>query len=172
MARRRPEPTEYNEFYAGYVAVVPEGDILDILGAEGAEALATFEEVSPGKLDYRYEPGKWTAREVVGHILDAEWIFTYRALRFARGDATPLPGMDQDEFMAGANFGERDMASMIAEFRHLRAANRALFGSFGEDVLDRSGTASGCSFTVRGLLYIVAGHAIHHVRVLRERYLG
>jgi hypothetical protein len=169
--RRRPSSTEYDRFYSGYVDKVPDGDIIDILKEQLASSLDLLALVPEEKMDHSYAPGKWTLKEVLGHIIDTEWVFTYRALRFARGDKTPLPGMDQDDFMAGANFKECSFPSLLDEFRHLRTASRILFDSFGEAILDREGIASGCTFTVRSIPYIIAGHERHHVGVLTARYL-
>ncbi len=108
---------------------------------------------------------------LVAPVGDAEWIFSYRALRMARNDSTPLAGMDQNEVMEGANFDDRTLQSLMDEFDHLRSASIVLFSSFDEKIRSRSGTASGFSFTVRALMYIIAGHAEHHMRVLNERYL-
>jgi hypothetical protein len=100
-----------------------------------------------------------------------EWVFTYRVLSFARGNPTPLPGVDQDAFLASGNLAARDLPDLLAEFHHLRTADTRLFASLDDASLDRRGTASGYEFSVRALLYIIAGHQIHHLRVLRERYL-
>jgi len=169
--RRRPGRGEYADYYAGYIALVPDGDVVEVLRSQGDETAELFASIPAERWDYRYAPGKWTTREVIGHLIDTEWVFVYRALRFARGDGTPLPGMDQDEFMAGANFGARPLPGMADEYRHLRGAGTALFASFDEGILDRSGDASGCRFTVRALLYVIAGHERHHLDFLKERYL-
>jgi len=168
--RRRPEPDEYFEYYGGYVNRVPDANIIDVLRNQLAAIPAFLEGVSPEKSEFSYAPGKWSVKEVLGHVVDVEWVFTYRALRIARGDKTPIAGMEQDEFMAGANFKNRGMDGMLEEFRHLRTANLKLFESFDDDILGRTGTASGCDFTVRAILYIIAGHADHHMTVLKERY--
>jgi len=168
---RRPARSEYADFYAAYIGQVPDGDVLELLEEQLASSLDLFASIPADKLDHRYAPGKWTVKQVLGHVIDAERIFSYRALRFARGDATPLPGMDQETFMAGANFAQRPMASLVEEYRHQRLADLALFRSFDEEILGRTGEASGCLFTVRALVYIIAGHERHHVRILRERYL-
>ena len=169
--RRRPTPAEYNEYYHGYVRLVPEGDIIDILGEQRAALQQLIGAIPEERSDYRYAPGKWTTRQVIGHVIDAEWVFVTRALWFARAVPTPLPGMDQDEFMAGANFADRSLARLAEEHDHLRSAAIVLFDSFDEDIMDRVGVASGFEFTVRAFAYIVAGHAFHHTAVLEERYL-
>ena len=119
----------------------------------------------------RYAPGKWSLTEVIGHVVDTERVLATRAMLFARGDAKPLPGFDQDALIEGAMFDDRPLASLVDEFEHLRRANVALFGSWGEEAQARRGVASGCAFTVRALVTIVAGHALHHLDVVRERYL-
>lgn len=169
--RPRPGPGEYFEYYDRYVSIVPPGDILDILRNQHASILDVVAGINRDKSEYRYAPAKWSVKEVFGHVVDVEWIFTYRALRIARGDKTPMAGMEQDEFMAGANFADRELVDLADEFRHLRAADVKLFESFDDEILDRVGTASGRSFTVRSILYIIAGHAQHHVDVLKKKYL-
>jgi hypothetical protein len=168
---RRPAANEYAEYYAGYVSQVPDHAILDILKDQQASTMNLLAGIPEAKHDYRYAPAKWTVKEVVGHLVDTEWVFTYRALRFARSDGTPLPGMDQDQFMAEANFEDRSLQSLVDEFRNLRSANLSLFESFDEGILDKTGMASDCTFTVRAILYIIAGHQIHHINILKERYL-
>jgi hypothetical protein len=170
--RRRPDKTEYYDFYDRYVSLVPDGYIVTILRDQLESALDLLAGVPTEKADYRYAPDKWTLKEVVGHVIDIEWVFTYRALCFARCDTPPLPGVDQHDFMARANFSACAMPDLIEEFRHLRSANTLLFDSFGEPVLDRTGVASECRFTVRSIPYIMAGHEKHHMDVLRDKYLS
>jgi len=168
---RRPTAAEYADFYHGYVSLVPEGNIIDILGEQRSALQDLVAAIPEEKADYRYAPGKWTTREVIGHVIDAEWVFVSRALWFARAVPTPLPGMDQDEFMAGANFGDRTLARLAEEHRNLRSAAIVLFDSFDEDIMSRAGVASGSEVTVRAIPFIIAGHAYHHMGVLKERYL-
>lgn len=169
--RRRPAPGEYDEFYSGYIGHVPDGDIIDVLRNQRQELGELISRVPDDRVDYRYAPGKWTTREVIGHVIDTEWVFVYRALWLARAVPTPLPGMDQDEFMAGANFSTRPLTALANEHRGLRTAAIELFESFDEDIMDRTGIASGVEFTVRALVHIIAGHVYHHMRVLEQRYL-
>jgi len=170
-APRRPGADEYHEFFAGYVALVPDGDILDILRDQLAEVLELLSAVPPERHDFAYAPGKWSLKQVFGHIIDGEWVFTYRALRFSRGDTSALAGMDQDVFMDGSNYAERRLDDMLREFEQLRQASLTLFESFSPEMLGRAGVASDLRFTVRALLYFNAGHAAHHLGVLRDRYL-
>jgi uncharacterized damage-inducible protein DinB len=169
--RRIPDPSEFDPFYNTYVSRVPEGDIIDILADEGERTVELFQSIDESKGPYRYAEEKWSIADVVGHVVDTERLLSYRALRIARGDQSPMPGMEQDDWVAGTNFDARGVASLAKEFLALRASNIALFSSFTDDELGRTGTASGCEFTVRALIYIVAGHAIHHAGVIEERYL-
>jgi uncharacterized damage-inducible protein DinB len=168
----RPGASEYAPFYAGYVAGVPDGDLIALLEQQGQETNALLGAISEEKSDHRYAPGKWTIREVLGHIVDGERVFSYRALTFARGDAGPLPSFDENAWAAASNAGRRAMKELLAEYRAVRAATVALFRSFGEEEFARSGIASKNPVTVRALAYIIAGHERHHLRILRERYLA
>lgn len=168
---RRPTSEEYASFYETYVSQVSDGDIIEILRADHGELISFLNRIPDERRHHRYEAGKWSIQEVIGHMVDAETVFAYRALRFARGDGTSLPGMDQDVFVAGADFDHRSLSSLIAQLDHLRAANVLAFEDVNDAMLDQGGEASGTHVTVRALLYIIAGHARHHMRVLRERYL-
>jgi hypothetical protein len=166
----RPASTEYAPFYAAYVSQVPDGDLLSHLEQQGRSTVSLLRAIGEQKSQHRYAPGKWTIREVIGHLIDAERVFTYRAMSFARGDATPLPSFDETAWGAASNAGRRSMADLLAELEIIRAATLALFRGFSEEQFARSGTASNNHITVRALAYIVAGHERHHVKVLRERY--
>lgn len=168
----RPASNEYAPYYGGYIGAVPDGDLLALLETQGRDTVALLRAVSEQKSQHRYAPGKWTIREVLGHVNDAERVFTYRALSFARGDETPLPSFDEGPWAAASNADSRGMAELIEDFEAVRAATLTLFRGFGEDQFARSGIASGNRVTVRALAYIVAGHERHHVRILRERYLS
>ncbi len=167
----RPAPGECAEYYRGYIDQVPDGDILELLSWSLDETLSTLEEVPPERRDYRYQPGRWTLREVVGHIVDTERIFAYRALRFARADTNELAGMEQDDYVRHGRFERRPWDDLLEEFESLRESNLALFRSFEEEEMDRGGVASGHPVTVRALLWILAGHERHHLGVIREKYL-
>ncbi|MCP3920793.1 MAG: DinB family protein [bacterium] len=168
---QRPEPNEFDPYYSLYIDRVPDGDVVEILSRQGAETVGLLEGVDEERALHRYAPDKWSLKEVVGHVVDAERIFGFRAMAFARGDGQPYPGMDQDDYARNAAFDGRSLASLVEEFRGLRASHVALFGSFGEEVSLRKGVASGCPFSVRSLVYVIGGHEAHHVGVLRERYL-
>ena len=162
---------ECAEFYHGYVRQLDEGDILAILADQGEEMADLLGAISDDRGDYRYAEGKWSIKELFGHMIDTERVFTYRALCFARGDAGPFPGMDQDEYVAGANFSARSMQNLLMEYQHQRQATIAMFRGLGDAALLRRGIASGVEFTARSFQYILAGHERHHLQVLRERYL-
>ncbi len=170
--RRRPEPSEYFEYYHRYIEQVPDGDIVDVLRAQFEEAAAFLARVPRDRVEFRYAPGKWTLKEVVGHVLDMEWVFTARAVHFARAVPGALPGAEQEDVMAVANFGERPLDEVVDEWGHLRAAGVRFFEGIDAAAWDRAGTASGRRFTVRAFPYIIAGHAHHHMNVIREKYLG
>lgn len=168
--RARPEASEYAPFYHGYVAMVPEGDVLDQLRAGGRDVLDAIGRIPESRGGHRYGPDKWTIREVVGHIIDAERIFTYRALRMARGDRTPLASFDENAYVQTAGSEARTLANLASEFGPLREASTLMFETLPDEAWGRSGIASGKDISVRALAYITAGHAMHHLRILRERY--
>jgi uncharacterized damage-inducible protein DinB len=168
--RRRPGPDEYNEFYDTYIRRVPPGSLVDHMIAQRSRTLEILNGIPPEMESYSYEPGKWTVRQLIGHVVDTERVMTGRALWIARGQTVALPGMDQDAFVRNANFQTRPFKNLIDEYSALRLASIALLNGFDSEVLSRRGTASGFSFTVRALMYIVAGHEVHHLRILDERY--
>lgn len=166
----RPDDTEYASFYAGYVASVPDGDIVDVLRAGGAALGAALPAIPQARAGYRYAEGKWSVCEVIGHMIDAERIFTYRILRIARGDQTPLASFDQDEYVRTAGSDARTIAGLAAEMVALRASTLLLLESLPAASWSNRGTASEKPVSVRALAYITAGHAQHHLNVLHERY--
>ncbi len=171
-AGTRPETTEFAPFYAGYVTAVPEGDILATLRRSGDEWQAVLAALPEERAGYRYAEGKWSIRQVVGHLSDAERIFTYRALRIARGDQSPLASFDENAYAEAAGSDRRTLSALAAELRVVRESTIALYASLPNDAWTRTGTASSKTVSVRALAYITAGHAMHHLKILRERYLG
>jgi hypothetical protein len=169
---RRPDRSEFAEYYSTYVNKVPDGDIRQILEAQSVEVPAVLEAIPDAQSDYRYAADKWSIREVVAHLNDCERLFTFRAFWFARGFSGPLPSFDQNVAMTGANARARTWADHIAEFRAIRAATLALFRHLSTEAWDRGGVASDNPVTVRALAYITAGHVTHHVALLNERYLS
>jgi hypothetical protein len=168
--RARPHTSEYAPFFQGYISAVPEGDVVALLRDGGRELVDAVSGLSEHRAGFRYADDKWTVREVVGHLIDAERIFGYRALRIARGDATPLPGFDENEYVRTAHSDERTIGSLAQEFAAVRESTVLLFQSLPADAWVRRGISNGKEISVRALAYIAAGHAWHHLRILRERY--
>ena len=168
---QRPEPSEYHEFYGPYIDAVPAGDILEHLDQGVRRTLEVLGGLPAEWETFRYEPGKWTVREIVGHVTDAERMYSYRALSVARRDPATLPSMDRDLWLANSNAGSRPLPSLLEDFERARRSSIALFDSFDDDMWLHRGRASAFEFTVRAFAYIIAGHEIHHRRVLEERYL-
>ena len=168
----RPDETEYAPYYGRYIALVSGGDVLAALRAQADDTLALLRTVPESRAGFRYAPGKWSVRELVGHIVDTERIFSYRALRFARNDRTPLPGYDENEYVRHASFDERTLADLAAEFRGVRDSTLFLFGHLSREAWGRRGAANDSEVSVRGLAYIIAGHELHHRGILRDRYLS
>ena len=166
----RPAASEYPPFFATYVDKVPEGDILQQLSNQIEDMRHCFGALTPEQAEYRYAPGKWSLKDILGHLADGERIFAYRALRFARSDRTNLPGFDQDTYVTSGEFQNRSVGSLLDEFILQRQANIILFSSMDEDTLARSGMADGKDITVQSILYIQVGHIIHHIQVVKVRY--
>ncbi len=167
----RPEPHEYPPAMAGYVAEAPDGDIVHTLSRQTAETLTLLRSIPESRGDHRYAPGKWSIREVIGHMTDAERVWSYRALRFSRADPHPIEGFDENEFVTNAPFSRIPLADLINEFEHVRRANIYLFNNMDEEALSRRGIANGFEISVRALAFTSAGHEAHHVEILRSRYL-
>jgi hypothetical protein len=166
-----PAPDEYAAFYADYVARVPPGaDLLDLLARQREQTLARFAAVTERQGGYRYAPGKWSVKEVLVHLCDAERIMAYRALRIGRGDGTPLPGFDENAYVPLSGADALPLAGLAAEWGDVRRASLSLFLHFPSEAWTRRGTASGLPVSVRALGYIIAGHEHHHLEVLGERY--
>ena len=166
-----PGADEYPAYFEGYVSLVPEGDVLQTLGRQIDDTLGILRAVSEERAARSYAPGKWTMKQLAGHLVDSERVFAYRALCIARGDTASLPGMDQNVYVEHANFDARTLASLADELARVRATTLDLLGHLDEPAWLRRGTANGNEMSVRALAHIIAGHEAHHVRVLRERYL-
>jgi hypothetical protein len=154
------------------VRLVPDGDVAETLARQFDDSLRVYRGISSEQSRFQYEPGKWTIRQVLGHISDAERVFQYRAVAFARGETQPLPGFDQDVWMKGVDFDGRGWDSLIEEFSHVRASTIALFRGLEEATLDRRGIASDNPVSVRALGFIAAGHERHHLDILQNRYFA
>ena len=166
----RPAPGEYNSYYQKYVNLVPDGNLIDILQHQGGETVSLLRGISEEKSTFAYAPGKWTIREMLGHVTDTERVFTYRSLSFARADPSPLPSFDENVWAATSNAGLRPLEDLIDDFIAVRAATLALFRGLSAADFARGGVASGNPVTVRALAWITAGHERHHVNILRDRY--
>ena len=166
----RPQPGEYASFYERYIALVQDGDILNALDQQRRQMMLLLSCREEEEGDFRYAPEKWSAKEVLGHICDTERIFAYRALRIARGDATPLSGFEQDDYVRNGGFALRPLSDLVEEFIAVRRATISLLRNFDEVAWSRRGIANKNEVTVRALAYIIAGHELHHRRILEEKY--
>ena len=167
----RPNESEYAPYYQSYVDQVSENDILHLLRAEVDELDVLLGQLPAEKETYAYAEGKWTIREIIGHLIDGERVFGYRALCIARGEKQNLPGFDQDDYMLTAPYKHIELEDLLSELRLVRLSNLAMFRSLDEEAWNRLGSANGNEITVRALAFIMGGHLRHHMNVLRERYL-
>ncbi len=169
----KPSADEFPAYASMYVDLLPDdGRVLARLAAQADTVRALFESCSDEQLAWRYAPGKWTPKEILLHLVDDERIYTYRALRFARGDETELPGFDEMPYAAASEANSRSLDSLLAEHATVRAATLSLFSNLPDAAWMRSGVANGARVTVRALVYHIAGHELHHLNILRERYLA
>ena len=168
----RPGADEHISYYGTYISQVPDGDLISMLRDQVVDTVKLLQNLSPSQADYAYAPGKWTVKQVIGHIVDAERIFVYRALRIARHDNTNLPGFDENAFVDNANFQNRTLEDLLEELQVVRAATIAFIKNLDPSDFERRGTANNNPISVRALVYIVAGHERHHTKLLRERYLS
>ena len=165
-----PKEDEYMPYYSKYISLVPEGGIVELLKEQLSKTQSWLRGLSEAQGDYRYAPDKWSVKEVIGHICDAERVFAYRALCFARGDQSPLPSFEQDDYIKFGNFNSRSLADITEEFELVRRSTIALFQHLDSEAWTRRGTASNAEVSVRALAYIIAGHERHHLDVLHSRY--
>jgi len=170
MGTKRPDASEYAPFYAGYVALVTEQDILDVLAVQRPEIGALARSLPEAKQAYRYAAGKWTIGEVLSHLIDGERVFGYRAFCISRGEQAGLPSFDEDQYVSAGGADGVPLVALADEFAAVRDANLAFLRRLGDDAWTRTGTASGKPVSVRALAWIMAGHPRHHLAVLRERY--
>ena len=167
----KPAAGEYPPYAAMYIDLLPDdGRVLAHLEEQGHLVAEFFRALPPDRHTYRYAPGKWTPKEILLHVVDDERIYACRALRFARGDETELPGFDQDPFAAASGADARSLESLLAEHAAVRTSTLCLFDNLPDAAWMRSGVANGARVTVRALAWHMAGHELHHLRILRERY--
>ncbi len=168
----RPDPSEHAEYYAPYIARVPDGEITSTLRDQLAETVGILRSLPEDRETYRYAEDKWTLREVVGHLIDTERMFAYRALAIARENDVDLPGMDQDAWNRGSNAADRAMVDLIDEWLLVRRSNVVMFACMPDGVGSRTGRASGYKFTVRSFPWIIAGHELWHRDLIRRDYMA
>ena len=168
---RRPENTEYAEYYEGYVSAITKTDVVSVLSSQTDELRSVLQDLPEEKGTFAYAEGKWTIKQVIGHLIDAERVFAYRLHRFSHGDTTPLSSFDQDIYVTNGRSHARTFADLLEELESQRRSNIALVKSLREEDWDRVGVASDNPVSVRALAFIMAGHVRHHLGILRERYL-
>ena len=168
---QRPEASEYPDYYVPYVSLVPEGDLLTILEENLVKTNALFEGLSEENGHFRYAPGKWSINEVLGHMADTERIMSYRLLRIGRGDQTPLAGFNENDYINGSSFNRLPIKNILEDFTAARKASIILIQNMPEEAWARKGFANNTENTARAIAFIIAGHAIHHLNILTERYL-
>jgi hypothetical protein len=170
-ASLRPQPGEYAPDFDRYISLVPGNDVLAALDEQRRQMLLLLSGRTEADGEIRYAPGKWSLKEVLGHVNDGERILSYRALRISRGDATPIEGYEQDDYVRNSPFGQRPLSDLIEDYIAVRRATVSLFRNLDEAAWGRRGVANKNEVTVRALAYIIAGHELHHRRILEEKYL-
>jgi uncharacterized damage-inducible protein DinB len=168
---RRPEVNEYAPFYEGYIKSVIGDEPFRNLENQYQEIQSLLQSISEQEANYTYSEGKWTVKEVLGHMVDTERIMCYRALCISRKEKQSLPGFEQDDYVKEANFNNRTITNLLDDYRIVRKSTISLFKSFSEDMYYQRGTANGKEVTVLALLYIITGHEVHHLKILKEKYL-
>ncbi|TWE04956.1 DinB family protein [Neobacillus bataviensis] len=168
---QRPEASEFPEYYLPYVNLVPDGNLLEILKENLEKTASLAEGLSEEAGQSRYAPGKWSIKEVLGHMTDTERIMSYRLLRVGRGDRTPLAGFNENDYIAASNFDRLSIKQIIEDFTAVRKATITLINNMPEEAWERIGVANNSDTTTRALAYIITGHALHHLKIINERYL-
>lgn len=168
---QRPVKDEYSPFYERYIHLVPEGNLIDILSKQMVETTALLSVISETKADSRYAPGKWSLKEVVGHVTDNERIMSYRLLMIARGSQAPIAGYNQDEFVQAASFQSATFSQIIEDYKAVRRSTLTLVSGLPEQAWTRRGTANNLEVSARAIACIIAGHETHHINVIRDKYL-
>ncbi|WP_462248337.1 DinB family protein [Ekhidna sp.] len=158
------------EFYRGYIQAAGSGELVPLLLKSGDDFISFCRKLNEQQGLYKYAPDKWSIKDIILHVIDAERVFAYRAMRFARNDTTELSGFDQNAYVPEANADSRTIHNLLSEFTNVRAATVDMFSSFSEEIRQRSGMASGVEMSVDALGYIISGHLIHHMNIIQERY--
>ena len=168
----RPAADEHHPYFARYITLVPDSDAIEALEHQLTDMMPLLRGLTEAQGELRYAPGKWSVKQVLGHVIDGERVFAYRALRFGRNDRTPLPGFDENPYAEEAGSDQRTVASLVDELEHLRRSNIAMYAGLPAEAWARRGAANESEVSVRALAFITAGHGWHHMKILRERYLG
>ena len=167
----RPQPSEYDPYYERYISLVENDEIIGTLGAQPTKLQDLLTALPEEKGDFRYAEGKWSIKDLLGHLIDGERMFAYRLFRISRGDQTPIEGFEQDGYIENAHSGSRSFGDLLEEFTLLRRSTMILIKNLTDEDWGRLGTANNVSVSVRALIYIMAGHIEHHLAILKERYL-
>ncbi|NER13784.1 DUF664 domain-containing protein [Leptobacterium flavescens] len=171
MKRTELKADEYHPYYSPYMEILGDAELMEALSSSATELEELIIDLPREKMSYSYAEGKWTVAEILLHLIDAERVFQYRALRFARKDMTDLPGFEQDDYVKYSNAEKRTKKDILEEFKAVRSSSLNLFGSFSEDTLLQKGTANQSYMSVRALGFVLSGHVRHHMKIIRERYL-
>ena len=167
---KRPSEGDYVPFYANYIKNVPDNALKAF--EDQLNTTNTFFQSIPGdKIDYRYAEGKWSIKEIVGHLIDNERVMSYRALAISRNEKQSLPGYDENDYIRESNYSRRNYSDLVEELKKVRESNILMYKNFSEEILDRRGVANGSEVTVRAVLFIITGHELHHINIIKERYL-
>ena len=166
-----PTKSEYAHYYRDYVANVPKGNIIDTLNNQMHEFYTFINSIPGDKAFSSYEKGKWTVKEIIGHLIETERVFAFRGLAFSRRDPNPLPSMEQNEYVKYSNYNSRTISNLANEYLSVRISTIHLFQNMTKGMISLKGTASGYEFTVRSLPFIIAGHELHHKQIIEEKYL-
>jgi hypothetical protein len=167
----KPDASEHNPYYSRYIDLVSREDIIRVLSMQIDDTLSILRDIPDSRSDYRYAPDKWNIKEVVGHVIDTERVFAYRALTFARNDRSPLPGFEQDDWIRGACYAAQPLKELASEFESVRRSHIFLFQHLDPDAWMRRGMANNAEISVRALAYTIAGHELHHRQILQTKYL-
>jgi len=168
---KKPQPDEYPAYAAAYVDMVPEGPIIEMLEYLRDNTYNFFSRMTAAQADHAYAEGKWTLKEVLGHLIDTERVFAFRALCFSRGDKSPLPGFEQDDYVANSAYDIRSIQSLANEFKAVRESTIYLYNSFTTEQSELFGTANNNPISVRALVYMTVGHELHHLKIVKEKYI-
>ena len=166
----RPQADEYDPYYSRYISLVPDGDILTTLRSQIADTRALLANLGEDRGNFRYAPGKWSVKDVIGHLSDAERVFGYRALRIARNDQTPIEGFEQDDYVRFGPFARRSLGELVEDYATIRQATLCLFRQLDEEAWSRRGRANNAVVSVRAIAFVLAGHELHHRKVLKDKY--